>query len=263
VYEALDLHYEQRGEPRGSAFPVLILHGLFGSLANWRSLARRLASRRRVYSVDLRNHGRSPHARPHDCRAMAHDCAHFIRVHAGGRVALIGHSMGGRVAMYLALRHAELVERLVVIDASPKSGAAAEPRRVLDALLALQPERFEDREAVDTVLAATVADAGVRASLLMNLERRPDGGVRWRIGLEEIAESFDRLGAALPDGRYDGPGLFVRGGRSDYLPASDEPLVKAAFPAADVVTIADAGHLPHVDTPERLASVIDAFLERG
>lgn len=258
--EAVDLHYELRGDGGGPRCPVLILHGLFGSLANWRTLARSLADARFVYSVDLRNHGRSPHARPHDYAAMAADCERFVRDRVGRPVDVVGHSMGGRVAMHLALGHGELVRRLVVIDISPKSSATIEPRSILEALLAVDPGRHRARSDVDAELAARVADPALRAWLLMNLEKRADGRLAWRIGLEEIAEAFDRPPTPLPAGCRLGPCLFVRGARSPYLPTADEPFVRSLFPDAEIVTIAGAGHMPHVDAPRELARVIAGFL---
>lgn len=263
MQETVELHYERRGEARNAGPALLILHGLFGSSVNWRSFARRLAFERVVYSVDLRNHGRSPHARPHDCEAMAADCERFLRETVGGAADVLGHSMGGRVAMHLALSRADLVRRLVVVDISPRPGAAAEPRSVLAALLSVDPGLYQSRIEVGKALESRISDPALRAWLLLNLKRRADGRQAWRFGLAEIAASFESLGASLPAGRRFGPCLFVRGASSGYLPVADEPVVREIFPDAEIVTIANAGHMPHIDAPEELAARIERFLSAG
>jgi pimeloyl-ACP methyl ester carboxylesterase len=199
---------------------------------------------------------------------MAEDCETFLAslartaAPAAGAPVLLGHSMGGRVAMHLALRRADAIGALVVVDASTRPGMATEPRAVLEALLAINPSAYTERSDVGAALAPFIGDASLRASLLMNLEKGVDGVLRWRIGLQEIADGFERLGDPLPDGLYRGRTLFLRGGRSGYLPPSQEESVKASFPNAEIVTIADAGHLPHIDQPDEFLRVLAGFLDR-
>ena len=242
----------------GQGPPVVLLHGLFGAAQNWGAIQRRLAARHRVLALDLRNHGASPHDAVMDYPAMAADVAETIAGVTAAPAAIIGHSMGGKVAMMLALTRPETVSRLVVSGIAP---VAYPPRwtALLAAMEAIPPGT--PRAAADAALAEAEPDAGVRAFILTN--RRPDGS-GWRIGLEGIAASLPAImGWEMPDpARYEGPALFVSGERSDYIRAEDRPLIRAAFPAARFLSVKGAGHWVHADQPKGFAAVLEAFLPR-
>ena len=243
----------------GEGTPVILLHGLFGQARNFGALQRRLAAGgRQVIAFDLANHGTSPHAPVADYRSMATDVAESLAARGIATAEVMGHSMGGKVAMMLALTRPETVSRLVVSDIAP---VAYPPRwtALLAAMEAIPPGT--PRAAADAALAGAEPDAGVRAFILTN--RRPDGS-GWRIGLEGIAASLPAImGWEMPDpARYEGPALFVSGERSDYIRAEDRPLIRAAFPAARFLSVKGAGHWVHADQPEGFAAVLEAFLPR-
>lgn len=253
----VELAHEAYGE---SGSPVVILHGLFGSARNWTAIARRLAAHHRVLTLDLRNHGRSPWAATMGIDEMAADTASFLERHSLHPAALIGHSLGGKVAMRLALDQPGLVDRLVVVDVAPVTYTHSLGQYV-DAMRRVRLDRAERRSEVDTQLAHTIDEPRLRAFLLQNLVREGDR-YRWRIDLEAIAHNLPRL-MAFPGGHgtsYEGPTLFLAGGRSHYVRASHRPTIEQLFPSAELTTIAEAGHDVHTDAPLPFLERVSAFL---
>ena len=247
----------------GRGPPALILHGLFGCGANWRTIARRLEHRVESHLIDQRNHGRSPHARDMTYPALAADVLAYLDARGTERAGLVGHSMGGKAAMTLALTAPERVCWLVVADIAP-ARSPSDHRPILDALRALPVDRLASRTAAETALAAAIPDLGLRRFLLGNLVRHGAGGLRWRIGLEAIAHALPDLGdfpATAPEAVYDGPTLFLRGAQSDYLGVHHEPRIRALFPAASVATIDAAGHWLHAEQPGTVTARIAQFLD--
>jgi esterase len=248
------LHSTSRGEG-----PVLVLlHGLFGQSGNFGAVQRRLAVGRRVVAMDLRNHGASPHAPGMDYRTLAADVAETIAALGLGPCAILGHSMGGKAAMALALARPDLVSRLCVADIAP---VRYRPHLVTYALamraMALAPGL--SRAAADAALAPVVADAGERAFLLSNLVT--GATPRWRIGLEHIIAGMDDIQdwPAIAAPPYAGPTLFLAGARSRYVRPEHRPAIAALFPAARFVTLKNAGHWLHADDPEGFLAVVEAF----
>jgi pimeloyl-ACP methyl ester carboxylesterase len=247
---------------QGEGRPVVILHGLFGSAQNWTTVGRRLAASYRVIAADLRNHGASPHDPRMDYPAMAADLAALIEARAGGRAALVGHSMGGKAAMWLALARPALVERLVVVDVAPVSY-----RPTLQAYAAAMravPLRAGMRRAeADAALKEAIPDAGERAFLLQNLRFRADGPPEWRLNLAAIEPAVPTI-SAFPDppagARYDGPVLFVCGERSDYVRPEHHGRILALFPRAAFVVVPGAGHWVHAEAPEPFLRALEPFL---
>lgn len=244
----------------GSGPPLIVLHGLLGSHQNLLPACRPLAARFRVFAVDLRNHGRSPREDVMHHAAMAGDVERFMTARGLAAAHVLGHSMGGKTAMQLALHHPRRVERLVVADMSPR---AAGPRfaKLLQTLRDLPVARLRSRDEAGAALAPVVADEAARRFLLKNLAPDGRGGYRWRVHLEGIAANYDRLreavDSALP---FPGPALFVRGGRSDYIGADDVAEIHRLFPSAKIVTLPDAGHWVHVDAPDAFARAVGQFL---
>ncbi len=253
----MKLHFRKLGEGE----PLIVLHGLLGSLDNWQPLARRFAEQFEVFAVDLRNHGQSPHHDDVSYDAMAADLEEFMRTHNLSRAHLLGHSMGGKVAMQFALWHPDRVQKLVVVDMSPR---AYPPRhkRTLAALLALDLHRFQRRDQLDVELAKSVEDLEVRRFLLKNAGRDAAGGFRWKSNVRGLWENYERLTAAVTgEQSCDRPALFLRGDRSDFVPASDETLIRGLFPRAEFCTISGAGHWVHADQPDAVVAAVIKFLE--
>ena len=241
----------------GAGPPLAILHGLFGSSRNWASMAQRLAAHHRVIAIDLRNHGASPWAETMDYREMADDVRATLQARGYDRFALLGHSMGGKVAMTAALDHGAAVERLIVADIAP----------ILDrvkAMRGLDLDNIKRRSEADAALAPAIPDAAERAFLLQNLVLQ-DGQASWRLNLEAIEREMPRLVGfpAIQAGRtYDGPSLFVAGDRSDYLRPEHEPVIRRLFPKAEIANIDNAGHWLHAEQPAAFLAVVEAFLNR-
>ena len=249
------LHAREAGE--GSA--VVLLHGLFGSARNLGTVQARLGAQYRVLALDLRNHGDSPHAPDMDYATMAADVRETLAARDALPAALIGHSMGGKVAMRLALAAPEVVTRLLVADIAPVAyppgfGAYAE------AMAALPLHAGLTRPAADAALAPVIPEASVRTFLLQNL--RLGATPSWRIGLAEITAALPAIEGwhVPPLARYGGPTLFVSGELSPYIRAEARPAIRALFPAARFVTLRHAGHWLHADNPDGFVGVVEAFL---
>jgi pimeloyl-ACP methyl ester carboxylesterase len=249
---------------QGAGSPVLVLHGLFGSARNWATIARRLAERHRVFALDLRNHGASPWTETMSYPEMAADVRAFIEGRGLGPVAIVGHSMGGKVAMVLALESPALVERLVVVDIAP----AYYPPVLLsyiEAMRAIDLERTTRRADVDAALAAAVPEEGIRQFLLQNLVHE-GGGLRWRLNLATLAVSMPAISEfpEPPEGTvYDGPTLFIAGERSDYVQPAHRAAIRRLFPRASLLKLRDAGHWIHAERPDAFVATLLPFLEGG
>src|SRR5215475_12090428 len=246
----------------GKGDPLIILHGLLGSANNWRSMSRRLGAHYQVFAVDLRNHGRSPHSDILDYDVMAADLWEFVKQQALRRIMLLGHSMGGKVAMQFAIDYSKQVDRLIIVDIAPKPYEPSQ-RYLLQALRALDLTRYKSFADVDTALAPKVSSDSLRQFLLKNLTRVENGGLRWKMHLEAIDRNYDKLLRGLaPERSFNKPTLFIRGGRSNYIEDDDMPLIRQMFPQAEIATLSKAGHWVHIDAPEEFFQTVLNFLNR-
>lgn len=238
-----------------------MLHGLFGSGDNWHTIARRLEANRHVVTADLRNHGESPHSDIFTYTAMAGDVAELIALRGLANADLLGHSLGGKVAMELALSHPDSVRRLIVVDIAPKS---YRPHNIelRDAMLSLDLSAVRSRRDAERALSQKVPDRSVLLFLLKNLIHAADGGFHWQLNLDGITKSFDETGMPISRGRlFEGPVLFLYGGDSDYVePEEDAPLIKELFPNAVIHPVAHATHWVHADAPDVVVHEIESFL---
>ena len=252
----MPLHFKQLGHGE----PLVLLHGLFGSGDNWLGVAPRLAEKFHVFAPDLRNHGRSPHHAAMAYPLMAADVERFFAAQKIGSAHVIGHSMGGKVAMQFALDFPARVKKLVVVDMAPRAYARAHDK-IFAALLALDLPAFETRQQIEDALAPEIPSLNLRRFLLKNLGRAEHGKFAWKMNLRGLAENYSRLGEVLsPQNQFEKPALFLRGGRSDYLSAADEAAIRRQFPAAEIQTIAAAGHWVHADAPEEFVRRVLDFL---
>lgn len=253
------LNHRFYGEPDGST-PLVVLHGLLGSLENWHTFARGQAGKRTVLAIDLRNHGNSPPVEGMSYRDMVADIIEVLDTLKIPFIDLMGHSMGGKVAMALALQTPDRVQRLVVVDIAPK---AYPPRHqaLLQAMVTMPLGELGSRKQADEWLASTVKHPFERGFLLKNLGRNSDGVFYWQCNLHEIARHYLKIsGFPVTDRQFTHPTLFIRGGQSDYVAETDLALIQSYFPAATLATLETAGHLPHVQTPAEFTARVEAFL---
>lgn len=242
--------------------PLIVMHGLLGSQRNWQAHGKALARERRVFLVDLRNHGESPWSEVMDYPAMAADVAALVERHGLERVSLLGHSMGGKVAMTLALDRPALVDRLIVADIAPLA-YAHDFDTELGAMAALDLAAVDRRATADAAMAASVPDVGVRQFLLHNLDFGADGKAAWRPNIAVLQAAMQKLTGWPGDGsrQFDGPVLAVRGGRSPYVDEAGSAALRELFPAVDIVTIEGAGHWLHAEAPRPFLEVVQRFLD--
>jgi pimeloyl-ACP methyl ester carboxylesterase len=246
---------------QGAGPAVVLLHGLFGAGQNFGSVQKALAADGfRVLALDLRNHGGSPHAPEVGYAAMAADVAETLQAEAAWPASVIGHSMGGKTAMALALARPEGVARLLVADIAPVAYTAPQFTAYLHAMRALDLRPGMTRRQADAALVPAVAAAPLRGFLLQNLSFDQDPP-RWRIGLEEIAAGLGEIGG-WPDlaGHYDGPTLVLAGNASDYVKPEHWPVFQRLFPAAQLETMA-AGHWLHAENPQAFLDAVRRFLK--
>ncbi|MFC3570025.1 alpha/beta fold hydrolase [Paracoccus simplex] len=239
--------------------PVLLAHGLFGSGRNLGGLARRLGETRRVIAVDMRNHGDSFHDTDHSYPALASDLAEVIEAY-GGQADVLGHSMGGKAAMMLALTRPELVRRLVVMDIAPFAYGHNQAGHI-DAMEATELAELRLRSEADARLAEHVVDAGVRAFLLQSLDLKADPP-RWKFNLVALRDQMPLLVGwpEAPRGTFAGPALFLAGETSDYCQAPQREAIHSHFPQAEIRMISGAGHWLHADRPAEVAEAVADFL---
>ena len=250
----MKLETQVHGEA-GDRPPLLIAHGLFGSARNWGAIARALSARRQVVAVDMRNHGSSPWDERHDYVAMAEDLAGVI---GGGRWDVLGHSMGGKAAMVLALTHPGTVTRLIVADIAPVAYGHSQAHLV-EAMQALDLSAIATRADADRALAASVDEPGVRAFLLQSLDVRERV---WRLNLPVLGREMPKI-LSFPEvaGRFDGPALFLTGSESRYVLPEHRDRILARFPNARFETIDGAGHWLHAEKPHDFAAAVAGFLD--
>jgi esterase len=239
----------------GEGPPVVLLHGLFGSAQNWGAIQKRLAARHRVLALDLPSHGASPRDPAVDYPRMAAAVAETM----GGPMAVLGHSMGGKVAMTLALTRPELVTRLVIADIAPVTYPPG-LRGYVEAMRAVPLHPGLTRREADAALAGAVPEAGIRAFLLHNL-RLGEGGPSWRLGLAEVAAAMPVL-EAFPEtaARYDGPVLVLAGEHSHYIRPAYHARIRALFPRAAFATVPGSGHWVHAENPTGFLALVEPFL---
>ncbi|ORU92462.1 MAG: alpha/beta hydrolase [Cycloclasticus sp. symbiont of Bathymodiolus heckerae] len=241
--------------------PLLILHGLFGSARNWHGVAKQLAERYTVYTLDLRNHGSSPHADDMDYASMSADVSAFMARQNLTSATVIGHSMGGKVAMELALSDSSKVNKLVVVDIAP----VVYKHNFDDVLVGLYHvpvDTVSSRKDADAYLAEKVKDVGLRQFLLQNLVTNTAGGYQWRVNLASIEENMpDIMGFSSKNDRaYSGRTQFIKGGKSTYLASRYKGTALNMFPNAEFKTIDQSGHWPHIESPQKFMATLDQFL---
>lgn len=251
----MKLHCERMGDGP----PLVVLHGLLGSGDNWQPLAKKWSEHFTVLMPDLRNHGRSPHSPDAGFTHMAQDVVELLDAHGHAQVVVLGHSLGGKVAMQLALDFPERETGLVVVDIAPRAYPLVhEP--LLRALIGVDLGQFATRSEVDSVLAGPIPQPAIRQWLLKNLGRDAAGKLMWKPNLPVLLEGLEELsGWFATSQKYEGRALFIGGGRSDYVTNADHGKISEVFPQARIETLTDAGHWVHVDAPNELEKLVREF----
>lgn len=256
----MQLHYRQYSD---QGEPLIVLHGLFGSSSNWGAHCKKFAETFAVYGVDLRNHGESPHADEIDYQLMAADVRELLQQLNIKHCYMIGHSMGGKVAMQLALSDPDLISKLIVVDIAPVAytSKADGHRKILQGMEALQLDQIQNRTEAEEQLQAFVEDEATRKFILTNLVRDGESGFKWRLNLPAIQANYDKLREKLQgDEPYTGPVLFVKGDLSDYIKRKHEAEILRLFPAAKVKIVMEAGHWVHSERPQVFQKIAVDFL---
>ncbi|MGB1109273.1 MAG: alpha/beta fold hydrolase [Gammaproteobacteria bacterium] len=252
----LDLAFDESGD--GPA--LIVVHGLYGSATNWRSLAKRFAERFRVIAVDLRNHGRSPWSDEMNYPAMADDLIRLMDKLGLERAHLLGHSMGGKAVMTLALNAPGRVDRLLVLDIAPVA-YQHDLSDFIEAMLAIDITNAKGRSDIDGQLAESVPERAIRGFLLQNLRRDDEGGYCWRINLQALHDQMAHI-TGFPElhASFTGPSLFLHGDRSDYVRPEYEPGIQSLFPKASITTVVNAGHWLHAEQADAVHDRVIEFL---
>ncbi len=246
----------------GQGQPLIILHGLFGQSDNWNSLAKQFGENNfEVYAVDERNHGLSPHSDEWNYKVMSDDLHELILDNHLQNVILIGHSMGGKTAMQYAIEHPETLDKLIVVDMSPKQ-YPLHHQAVLDGLNAVDFSLVKTRKEAEEILSKYISDYGTKQFLLKNIYWKENEELAWRFNLKTITEQIENIGEATPlDKICNVPTLFIKGEKSNYISENDIDLIKNLFPNSTLTTIENAGHWIHAEQPKLFFDCVIKFLK--
>jgi pimeloyl-ACP methyl ester carboxylesterase len=246
----------------GQGKPLIVLHGLLGMSDNWIMPAKELAKNFTVILPDLRNHGNSPHSDGFDLQLMADDIVELINELGLSSVYLMGHSMGGRVAISVALKHPELIEKLIVVDIAPRKYSGNKSiANMMEVMSRVDFQTLTTLSSIEEFLSKYIPDLRVRNHAMKNLKRRDSGGFEWKANLPAISRDIETLMTpVLDDVPYEKPTLFLKGGRSDFIAPDDGKIIFRYFPQAILHTLANADHWVHVDEPELFLEEVNNFL---
>ena len=265
----------------GHGQPLLILHGLFGSSDNWYSLSKVFAEKYTVYTIDQRNHGQSPHSDDFNYKLLTEDLAAFMIENTIVNPIVIGHSMGGKTAMNLAIKNPNTIEKLIVVDIAPKAYPVHHDH-ILDGLTAIPLSSIQSRNEAEAILAEYVDEADVRQFLLKNLSRDSEGRFIWKINLAAIEQHIEEIGAGMQyegifdhsrrrppyhgigagmqyEGIFDKSTLFVKGAKSNYFKPGDDQLITNYFPQAKIETL-NTGHWVQAEDPKGFIKMVFDFI---
>jgi len=253
------LHSRIEGEGK----PIVIIHGFLGMSDNWKTLGTQFANEGyQVHALDLRNHGKSFHADDFSYEIMVEDVKKYFEFHQLKDVLLLGHSMGGKVAMTFTLEHQEMVEKLIVVDISPRRYPGRNVHfDMIGAMMEVDFEHIHTREEVEKFLTERIPDQRIRLFVMKNLYRKTRHTLDWRLNLQAISSNMDYVFEGIDSNEvYKGAVLFIRGGKSDYITGTDTELIRKFFPSAIIQTIEGASHWVHADAPEELCRLFSGFL---
>lgn len=245
----------------GSGAPLIILHGLFGMSDNWMAIGRKLADHFTVYLLDQRNHGRSPHAPEFNYPALTGDLAAFTKEHELNGINIIGHSMGGKTALFFSEKFPAKINKIIIADIALRSYSHPHFRSFIEALSSINLENIHSRKEADAVLSKIIAQLPIRQFLLKNLYRDDHNQFHWRINLPSISRNLEYImGAYHPINPFPGPLLFLRGKKSNYINDEDIQQIMNSFPQVRIESIPNASHWIHADAPQEFIHAVISFL---
>ena len=246
----------------GAGQPLIILHGLFGQSDNWNTLAKRFAEKGfRVFTIDQRNHGLSPHSNVWNYTVMADDLNEFIHFHNLKDPILLGHSMGGKTVLFFEMLYPQIAKQLIIVDIAPRAYKAHHDD-VLKALNAVDFTDINTRKEAEIILGKYINDFGTKQFLLKNIYWKEDETKQmdWRFNLKAITKNYDNVGVQAPEGSTGTPALFIKGDKSNYVTDSDEKEIAKRFSNYRIETIADSGHWVHAEQPEAFFNSVMKFI---
>jgi len=244
----------------GQGLPLIILHGLFGSSDNWASIAKHIGDYYKVYTVDQRNHGQSPHSDTFDYPSMAEDLYQFISDNNIENPVILGHSMGGKTAMTFALKYPELLRKLIVVDIAPRA-YPPHHQDIIKGLNSININQVRNRKDADMMLSKYISEVGVKQFLLKNLYRDANGSFDWRINIPVISSKIENVGSQITaENPFSKPTLFIRGEASKYIQDNDAERIKQLFSRAQIKTIHNAGHWVHAEQPTAFVKMLLEFI---
>lgn len=254
----MKLHFRKFGE----GAPLIILHGLFGSSDNWQTLGKKFAENNfSVYLVDLRNHGHSAHSSEHNYTMMNEDVLELINHENISPVSIIGHSMGGKTAMQLALNRPGKISKLIVVDIAPKK-YPSHNSEIVKTLLTVDLEKIKTRKEVEKILSEKINDYGSLQLLLKGLYWKENNQLDWRFNLKVISENLEKMNESISaNNSFEKPTLFIRGEKSNYISDEDIPLIEKYFPQSEIKTASASGHWVHADNPKWFLETVLEFLK--
>jgi esterase len=252
----IELNFKEFGQGN----PIMILHGLFGTLDNWQTIGRQLGEQFNVYTIDQRDHGRSPHTNEFNYTILADDLQHFIESRWIYKSHIVGHSMGGKTAMQFAMQYPDMVDKLVILDIAPKNYTGGH-EVILDTLNAIDLATIKDRKEAEALMTQRIPEFGTRQFLLKNLTRNEqNGNLEWKMNLPLLQREYQNILDNITFGTYEGETLFIRGRNSDYIKDDEIDNIKQYFPNMHLETIENAGHWIHADQPKQLFDLVQRFL---
>ena len=239
---------------------LIVIHGLFGMGYNWNTLGKQFSKYCKVHLIDLRNHGRSPHSTDFNYDVMCEDVLEYMKDHNIQKPILLGHSLGGKVAMKFAFTYPEKTEKLIVADIVPRKYNTDFHQNLLSTLYKLPLEDFEKRDEVDKAFSLCVENQGVRRFLLKNLYRNKEKKFSWRFNIDVLLKELSTIQESyIIDGVCDIPTHFIKGGKSDHINSNDELLIKKHFSDFSIAIIEGAGHWLHAEDPEKFYNEVMGF----
>ena len=243
-----------------SGKPFVVLHGLLGASDNWLTLSKKWSEHNHMFLMDLRNHGKSPHDSFHTYEAMAEDLNEFLHDHEIRKINILGHSMGGKVAMTFAMLYPHKIEKLIVVDIAPKKYSNPEFEDIITTLLNMQLSTIHSLADANKQLEPEISDIVLRQFLLKNLVRDRQHNFSWRVNLQSLHNNRAALAGEIPSGKFDGKTMFIVGGKSNYVLKDDTAAIKDRFPNANIHTVENAGHWVHAEQPEIVQQLVSDFL---